>query len=241
MQPTNTAVSFVALSADGRFVANTAGRVVRVANVTDGTVIAEITLQGTAGALAFVPGAASVVIGDDSGAVTIAPFAPARARAVFAFDAAVTALALAPDGTRIAVGDAAGVVRLIAPSDGAEIAAAPAWPQAVRWLGFTADGAVLFAATDSWLHTLSAAAGTLTPLHTKLAQLPAPPRAAAAISAAVARIVGLDTDGALAVVELDAAATIASSGSYAPLIVKDWTTALALRLDDNGDAVQFDP
>jgi hypothetical protein len=51
----------------------------------------------------------------------------------------------------------------------------------------------------------------------------------------------LDTDGALAVVELDAAATIASSGSYAPLIVKDWTTALALRLDDNGDAVQFDP
>jgi WD40 repeat protein len=94
MQPTNAPISLVALSGDGRFVANAAGRVVRVANVSDGTVVAEITLQGAARALSFAPGAASVVIGDDTGAVTIAPFAPARARVVAAFDdAAVTAVA----------------------------------------------------------------------------------------------------------------------------------------------------
>jgi WD40 repeat protein/subtilisin-like proprotein convertase family protein len=241
MQPTSTPISLVALSSDGRFVANAAGRVVRVANVTDGAVIAEITLQGAARALTFAPGAASVVIGDDTGTVTIAPFAPARARVSAAFDAAVTAVAFAPDGARLAVGDAAGVVRLIVPADGVQTAATAGWPQPVRWLDFSPDGAVLLAATDAWLHALSVTATALEPLHTKLVQLPAAPRAAAAVSTSVVRVVGLDSSRALGVVDLDLAATAASNRSYSSLVVKDWAAALALQLDDNGDPVRFDP
>jgi WD40 repeat protein len=241
MQPTNTPISSVALSVDGRYVANAAGRVVRVANVTDGTVIAEITLQGAARAMAFAPDAASVAIGDDTGTVTIAPFEPARARVVAAFDTAVTAVTFAPDGARLAVGDAAGIVRLLAPADGAQTAATAGWPQPVRWLDFSPDGAVLLAATDAWLHALSVTATALEPLHTKLVQLPSAPRTAAAISASVTRVVGLDANRALGVVELDLAATAAASDSYSPLVVKDWATALALQLDDNGDPVPFDP
>jgi len=242
MQPTNTPISLVVLSSDGRFVANAAGRVVRVANVSDGTVIAEITLQGVARALALAPGeGASVVVGDDTGTVTLAPFAPARARVVVSFDAAVTAIAFAPDGTRLAIGDAAGVVRLIAPGDGAQTAATAGWPQPVRWLDFSPDGTALLAATDAWLHALSVTPTALEPLHTKLVQLPAAPRTVSAISPSAARVVGLDSSRALGIVELDLAATAASNGSYAPLVVKDWATALALQLDDNGDPVQFDP
>ena len=236
-----TSCSFVALSRDGRFIANAAGRVVRVANVSDGTVIAEITLQGAARALAFAPDSATVGIGDDSGVVTIAPFAPARARVAAAFDSPVTALAFAPDGTRLAVGDEAGVVRLIAAGDGTQVTATAGWPQPVRWLDFSPDGTVLFASTDAWLHTLSVADTVLEPLSTKLVQLPDVPRTAVASSASVARVVGLDANGALGILDLDVASTVVGGGSYSPLVVKDWPTALALRLDDNGDPVPFDP
>jgi WD40 repeat protein len=243
MQPTNTAISSVALSADGRFVANAAGRTVRVANVADGTVIAEITLRDAANALAFAPEGTSIAVGDESGVVTIAPFAPARARVVASFDRPVSALAFSADGTRLAVGDVAGLVRLVAPADGAISAVGAQWPQPVRWLGFSPEGGVLFAATDAWLHALAAfqSASALEPLHSKLVQLPDAPRVAVAMSPSVVRIIGLDATASLGVGDFDVAAPIAVSGSVAPLVVRDWPAVLALRLDDNGDAVPFDP
>jgi len=241
MQPTDAAISSVALSGDGRFVANAAGRVVRVANVADGMVIAQITLQGAVRALAFAPDATSVAVGDDSGAVTIAPFAPARARVVAALDAPVRSLAFAPDGARLAVGDAAGVVRLIGAEDGAVSAVAREWPQPVRWLGFSPDGGVLLAATDAWLHSLSVSESALEPVHSRLVQWPSAPQSVTAMSGSVVRVAGLDANGALGVVDLDVAASVAGGDVSAALVTKDWAAALALRLDDNGDPVPFDP
>jgi hypothetical protein len=155
----------------------------------------------------------------------------------------VTALAFSPDGTRLAVGDVAGVVRLAAAADGAISAVGAQWPQPVRWLGFSPEGDVLFAATDAWLHVLAAStsASALEPLHSKLVRLPDPPRVAAAISPSVVRIVGLDATASLGVGDFDVATPAAVSASVAPLVVRDWPTVLALRLDDNGDAVSFDP
>ncbi len=100
---------------------------------------------------------------------------------------------------------------------------------------------MLFASTDAWLHTLSVADTMLEPLRTKLVQLPDVPRTAEASSASVARVVGLDGNGAVVVVDVDVASTVVGGDSYSPLVVKDWPTALALRLDDNGDPVPFDP
>jgi len=55
------------------------------------------------------------------------------------------------------------------------------------------------------------------------------------------RIVGLDAGGALGVIDLDVAAPVAGNGATPELVARDWSAALALRLDDNGDAVSFDP
>jgi hypothetical protein len=126
---------------------------------------------------------------------------------------------------------------LISPGDSEQITAT-AVAASVRWLDFSQ---ALCCSPRPMRGCLSVRATALEPLHTKLVQLPAAPWTAAAISASAARVVGLDSNRALGVVELDLAATAASNGSYSPLVVKDWATALALQLDDNGGPVPFDP
>ena len=65
MQPAEGAVTLVALSDDGRSVASAAERVVRIAAVADGRVMAELRADGAVTALAFAPDGASIAVGDD--------------------------------------------------------------------------------------------------------------------------------------------------------------------------------
>jgi hypothetical protein len=78
-------------------------------------------------------------------------------------------------------------------------------------------------------------------VHSRLVQWPATAQSATAMSTSVVRVAGLDANGALGVVDLDVAASVAGGDASAALVTKDWPVALALRLDDNGDPVPFDP
>jgi hypothetical protein len=240
MQPAAAAIAMLALSADARWVASAAERVVRVAEVASGTVVAEIPLAGRVTALAFVPDASAIAIGDDAGNVLLVPVDVQRPRWEIELGSAVTALALAPSGERLAVGDAAGGVRFVRAVDGTASGEVRTLPQPIRWLDFDTDGAELLVATDAWLHALSAPSPSLEPLHSRLVGRPVRGDAFAAGAGAMLRLAGRDLGGAVEVVARDLAVAPGAPNAAA-LVAADWPAALALRLDDNGEPVPFDP
>jgi len=241
-QPADAPVAIVALSSDGRYVASASGRTARVATVADGRVTAELPAEGAVTALAFAPDSARIAVGDATGAVVIAALAPeARARATARLDAAVTSLAFAPDGNRLAAADSEGAIALLAADDARVEGAAHHWMQPIRWLDFSADGSSLLVATDAWLHAL-AVTPLLAPTHSKLFVWPASSTAFTPKLAASVGFAGVDAGGVLAsgVVDLAAPPRAVTPDAIA-LVARDWSTALALRLNDNGDPVPFDP
>jgi WD40 repeat protein/subtilisin-like proprotein convertase family protein len=241
-QPADAPVALVALSADGRYVASAAGATVRVATVADGRVAAEFTAENAVTALAFSPDSARIALGDATGAVVIAALAPdARTRATARLDAAVTSLAFAPDGSRLAAADLGGGVALLAADDARVEGAAHHWTQPIRWLDFSADGGSLLVATDAWLHAL-AATPALSPTSSKLFSWPASSTALTPKSATSAAFAGVDAGGVLTsgVVDL-AAPPRAVTPDASALVARDWSAALGLRLNDNGDPVPFEP
>ena len=239
-QPADAPVAIAALSSDGRYVASASGRTVRVATVADGRVAAELAAEGAVSALVFAPDSARIAVGDATGAVVIAALAPeARARATARLDAAVTSLAFAPDGNRLAAADSEGAIAVLAADDARVEAAAHHWMQPIRWIEFSADGGSLLVATDAWLHAL--ATPLLKPTHSKLFVWPASSTAFTPKSATSAGFAGVDAGGVLAsgVVDL-AAPPRAVTPEATALVARDWSTALALALNDNGDPVPFD-
>jgi WD40 repeat protein len=240
MQPADAAILGVALSVDGRLVASAADRVARVASVADGVVSEEVPLPGAVRALVFAPDASSIAVGDERGTVTIVTLTAARAPLVVELGGAATALAFAPNGSTLAIGDAGGAVRLVRVAGREDLGVRRDFSQPVRGLGFSPDGGVLFVATDAWVHALSAATESLEPVQSQLVMQPAH-AAMAPLSATVLRVAGLGPAGEVAIAALDLAAAPSGTAAGAALGARDWSAALALRLDDNGDPVAFDP
>jgi WD40 repeat protein len=239
-QPADGPVTVVTLSGDGRYVASAAARTARVATVADGRVTTEVNLGGAVTALAFAQDAARVAVGDATGAVVIAPLAgDARERTTVNLGAAATWLAFTPDGARLAAADASGAITLVATSSGRVEATVRRWSQPIRWLEFGADGEGLLVATDAWLHAL-AATPPLAPAYSKLIVWPASSTVLRAVSATAVRFVGVEVGGALASGEIDLTAPSATVDPAA-LVARDWSTALSLQLNDNGDPAPVDP
>ena len=241
-QPADAPVTIVALSVDGRYVANAAAGTVRAAAVADGRVVAEVQAEGAVTALAFAPDAARIAVGDTTGAVVIAPLAEeARERMTVRLGAAATSLAFAPDGARLAAGTADGTIVLVATADGDVEGTARHWSQPIRWLEFSPDGSALLVATDAWVHAL-AATSTLAPAHSKLVVWPAASTALVASSATTVSFAGVEAAGVLTSGVIDVAASPSVvTADPAALVARDWSAALALRLNDNGDPVPIDP
>jgi hypothetical protein len=239
MQPADAVISQVALSTDGAYVASAAGRVVRVATVADGRVLLEVQAESAVSAIAFAPNAAAIAVGDAAGTVSIAPLGGGE-RATVRLGAPAAALAFAPDGSRLAVGDSSGTITLVATASGESEGTVRHWSQPIRWLEQSPDGSTLLVATDAWLHALAASTPMLVPLQSKLVTWPAAAPVATAISATSIGFAGVATDNSLVSGVLDLAATEPSQDSAA-LVARDWNAVLALRLNDNGEPVPFDP
>jgi hypothetical protein len=240
MQPADVAISGVALSGDGRYVASAAGRTLRVATAADGRVIREVEAAGSVTAIAFAPGGSRVAAGDETGAVVLAPLDDSAPVSV-PLDAAVTSLAFSPDGSRLAAGDAGGAITLIGAALGANEGTVRRWSQPLRWLEFSPDGASLLAATDSWLHSLATDTAALAPVHSELAVWPSAGTVWAALTATSVAIAGITPGGSVVSTTLDLAASTEAAVELAPLVARDWSAAFALRLNDNGEPVPFDP
>jgi WD40 repeat protein len=239
LQPAVAAIDTVAVSFDGGAVASAAGRIVRIAAVGTGRVTEELTVEGAIAALRFAPSTRVLAVADSSGAVTLLGGARRRAAQL---GAAATALAFAPDGMRLVVGDAAGALRLLGVDDAALGAVAREWQGPIRWLEFSPDGRVLFVATNEWLHALDATTSALEPLLSRL--LPPLPTLAVMLptSASIVRFVGFDGSGVLAATSFDlAAAPDAAPPDGAVLVARDWSAALGLTLNDDGEPEPFYP
>jgi WD40 repeat protein len=241
MQPPDAPVAMVALSADGRYVASAAGRVARIAAVEDGRVVAEVQADGAVSAVAFAPDAASIGVGDATGAVRIAPVAAGGERAATRLGSAATALAFVPDGGRLAAADASGAITLLDTASGDVENMVRHWTQPIRWLEFSPDAGTLLAATDAWLHTLDASTPALALVASRLVVWPASNTTLTAISATAVGIAGVAADGTLTSSVLDLAAPSDVGSNHAALVARDWQTAFALRLNDNGEPAPFDP
>jgi WD40 repeat protein len=239
MQPSDAAIIHVALSSDGQYVASAALRTVRVATVADGRVVAEVPTEGAVAAIAFAPGAAVIAVADAAGGVIVAPVAGGR-RTTVRLSAGAAAVAFAPDGARLAIGDSSGAITLVDSASGASIATARHWSQPIRWVDWSPDGNVLLVATDAWLHGLSAATPELVATHSKLVLWPAAAAVATAISGTTIGFAGVATDSSLVSGVLDLAAMDARPDAAA-LVARDWPAVFALRLNDNGEPVPFDP
>jgi WD40 repeat protein len=240
MQPADAAIALVALSADGGYVASAAERLVRVASVADGRVLTEVRAESAVTAVAFAPDAAAVAVGDAAGAVLIARFAEPSEGASLELGAPATSLAFAPNGSRLAVADAGGSITFVAADSGEIESTVRHWTQPIRWLEFSPDGSALLVATDAWLHSLAAATPTLAPAQSRLVVWPASSAVMTAISATAVGFAGVAADGSLASGVLEVSASDVA-GDAATLVGRDWPAALALRLNDNGEPVPFDP
>jgi WD40 repeat protein len=234
-QPADAAVTALALSEDGRYVASAAGGVARVARVADGSVALEVATGAAVTTLALAADGAVLAAGDDAGSVTIARLGQSS-RATAQLGAAATSLAFVPGEDRLAAADAGGGVTLVA-ADGEVEGSARRWTQPVRWLQFDPAGDALLAATDAWAHALSATAD-LSPVHSKLVVWPAASTALAAVSATTVRFAGVEAGGVLASGAVDlSAAPAPAPADAAAFVTRDWSAIFGLRLNDNGEPV----
>ena len=242
MQPAAESIAVVALSADGLWVANAAGSVVRVAAVADGRVAREMQSAAAITLLAFSADASAIAVGDSAGALTLTALAPTRESWTVQLGAPVTALVFAPNGEQVAVADAGRGLRVLRFADGSAVGPVRVLPQAARWLDFSADGGALLLATEAWLHALATTSPALETVHSRLA-----PRRLSGAALAVGpgmqvRIAGVDARGVLGATAIDLAAPAAADSPTAAVPpARDWPAAFALRLDDNGEPGPFDP
>ena len=91
------------------------------------------------------------------------------------------------------------------------------------------------------MHALAAVTPALEPVHSKLVAWPASSTVRAAISATAIGFAGIAVDGSLRSGVLDLAAAPVGAADTAALVARDWAAVFALRLNDNGEPVPFDP
>jgi hypothetical protein len=117
------------------------------------------------------------------------------------------------------------------------------FPSPVHWVGFGADEAVVLARTDHWVHSLELGERGLQVVNSRL--LPAGLEAGAALAALDGkrlRLVGGRGLGRPVFVELEVGAAPAEPlPENSPLLMRDWSPILGMRLNDNGVVVPFAP
>jgi WD40 repeat protein len=236
MQPAEAPIARVALAASGRWVANAAAQSVRVADAADGRVVYALTADAAVTALEFAPASGALAIGDAAGGVTLVALDDGRRLWSSRVDTGIAALAFGEE--TIAVGDADGGVRLLRTGDGRVRGAGVQFSQGVRWLDWSDAAGTLLVATRDWLHAVGG--DELTPLHGRLAPRSIAGAALAAGAGSAVRLVGPDAAGVLTAVTIDVAALPATAAAPPPA-ARNWPAALALRLDDSGEPVAFDP
>ena len=230
-------VHAVDISPDGRWVASAAEYSARVWRVEDGSLASEFPVNGAALAVSFSPDSGKWAVGDSAGNVYIGvpeddePLGSVRAQGP------VHAIAFAPEGRLLVSGDETGNVEIWDTVSFASAGPRHEFAHPVRWIAFGASGSDLLIQTDHWIHRAETVDGRLTVAGSRL--LEAGIAAGAAVvepDGARVRLVGGLRAGSLAFRDVSFDGTAAEpmpAGS--PLLGRDWTTALGLRINAEGE------
>ncbi|HEX6995541.1 MAG TPA: AAA-like domain-containing protein [Gammaproteobacteria bacterium] len=232
-------VEAVELSPDGRWVASGGDYVARVWSTDDGELAAEVTVNGTALAVAFAPDASRWAVGDSAGNVFVAARGSGDVAGSVRAQGPVRALAFAPDGRVLASGDDTGHVELWDTTTFAPVAPRRAFAHPIRWVGFTPDGSAVLIQTERWIHRAAVDDGHIRVLASRL--LPAGVAAGAALAqsdGSRVRVVGGLGAGPIAFHDLSFAEPAPGSlPASDPLLARDWRRALGLEISSDGDVV----
>ena len=233
------AVQAVGVSPDGRWIASAGDYVARLWRAEDGELAGEVTVNGTALAVAFAPDSSLWAVGDSAGNVFVAIRGSAQLAGSARAQGAVRALAFAPDGAVFASGDDTGHVELWDATTFAPIAERLAFAHPIRWLGFAPDGSGLVVQTERWVHRSAVEDGRMRVLATRL--LPPGVAAGAAVGpsdASSVRVVGGLGAGALAFHDLSfVEPAVEPLPPHAPALAKDWRRALGLDISPAGEVL----
>jgi hypothetical protein len=236
-------VHAVALSHDGAWIASAAEYTARIWHADDGRLSGEIPVNGTALTVGFSPDDALLAVGDSAGNLFFGEPAGSKPVRSSRAQGAVRHVAFAPDGRYVVTGDEAGNVQLWDPPTADAVGEAYVFPSPVHWVGFGADEAVVLARTDHWVHSLELGERGLQVVNSRL--LPAGLEAGAALAALDGkrlRLVGGRGLGRPVFVELEVGAAPAEPlPENSPLLMRDWSPILGMRLNDNGVVVPFAP
>lgn len=228
-------VEAVALSPDGRWVASAADYFGRLWSTRDGSLAGEVTVNGTALAVAFAPDSTRWAVGDSAGNVFFAVNGERGFAGSVRAQGAVRAIAFAPDGRTFASGDETGHVELWDAATFAPLGERRTFAHAVRWLGFAGDETLLIQ-TERFLHRAAVENGRIRVLASRL--LPAGVAAGAALATTDGhdvRVVGGLGVGAVAFHDVsfrDAAVEPLPEDS--PLLARDWRRVLGLEISAAG-------
>lgn len=229
----------VALSRDGRFVVSAAEYTARVWRTTDGTLSGELPVNGTALAVAFSRDSQKWAVGDSAGNVFVGtpdgtmPLGSVRAQG------AVHAIAFTPDGEVLASGDETGNIELWSTATFEPVGQRHAFAHPVRWIGFTDGGSHLLVQTLHWVHRAEFDGRRLRVVGSRLLDVGVAPGALPATpSGDEVRLVGGIGSGQVSFRELEFETTQEEPlPATSPLLERDWSTALGLRVDAAGEVV----
>ncbi len=235
------AVEAVALSADGTWVAGATGSTVRVWQVSDGVLTAEVDAGSAATAIDFAPDGRRLVIGDAVGSLKVAPLGGTVAEGRSAAGAPIHGLDFAPDGATIATGDDAGHVQLWRAATVSPLGPPATVPAPVRWLGFSPDAGTLFVATDHWLHRYRVGATGLEALDARLPDLRLAKAAFVSLDQSRLRMAGFDGEGGLRLEDVDFSTRPAAAEPARVGLDRNWSAVFGVRVDEAGNVVAVDP
>lgn len=236
-------VHAVDISPDGRWVASAAEYSARVWRTEDGTLSSELSVNGTALAVAFSADSKRWAVGDSAGNVFIGTSEGSNALGSVRAQGPVRAVAFSPDGRLLASGDEIGNVELWDLDTFGAAGPRRAFAHAVRWIGFAGSASTLLVQTDHFIHRVEISGGRLTVVASRLLDVGLAAGAALASSSGEAvRLVGGLGGETLAVhdVSFDPS-SIEPLAAGSPLLGRDWSAALGLRIDSDGEVVARAP
>jgi WD40 repeat protein/subtilisin-like proprotein convertase family protein len=230
-------VRAVCLSGDGRWLASAADYSARAWRIDDGKLTAELPVNGTALAVDIAADSVHWAAGDSAGNVFFGTADGTAALGSVRAQGPVAAIAFAPDGRLLASGDETGTVEVWDARRFESVGHRRGFPHPVRWLEWSADGRYLLIQTDQWLHRAELVSGELQVVDSRL--LGVGVEAGAALEAEDGRrlrLIGGRSANRLEVLDLDLT-TPAAAGLPAdsPLLARDWSAVLGLRVDENGE------
>jgi hypothetical protein len=151
----------------------------------------------------------------------------------------VHAIAFSPDGRMFASGDDTGHVEVWDAATFAAVAERRAFAHRVRWLGFSSEGPELLVQTERWMHRAVIDEGRIRVLASRL--LPPGIAAGAALAAGgeeSVRLVGGIGAGALRFHDVSFGEPgVEPLLEHSPLLMRNWSQALGLRIALDGAVV----